>query len=130
MVSTIRSRQYFQDNKLIRQEIISEETKLSSGNSPHIQVNVPEVAKVREQFNFDVIVEDPLDNDLLLGSAIEEQTASNRYLNPTDFELEPLPSGGVFKRVTAPGLPGSYWLSAIIIKGDGMIIVTRRVTIE
>lgn len=128
--SRIGSRQYFQEGKLIRQEIISEETEVTSGDPPEIIVNVPNNAQIREQFNFDVIVEEPLENGILLGGAIEEATGSDRYLKPSNFELTPLPSGGVFKVVTAPGLPGSYWLSAIIIQGDGKVTVTRRVTIE
>ncbi|ELR97134.1 nuclear transport factor 2 family protein [Gloeocapsa sp. PCC 73106] len=128
--STIRSRQYFQGQQLISQEIISEETDITSGNPPEIEVSVPSQAKTREQFNFDVIVQNPLENGILLGGAIEEQTRSDRYLKPSNFELTPLASGGVFKIVTAPGLPGSYWLSAIIIQGDGKVTVTRRVTVE
>lgn len=128
--STIRSRQYFQGEKLVSQEIISEATEVSSGEVPAVRVNVPETVQVREQFNFDVILEEPLENSVILGGAIEEQTGSDRYLNPSEFELEALPSGGIFKLVTAPGLPGSYWLSAVIIQGDGMITVTRRVTVE
>lgn len=128
--STIRSRQYFEAGKLVRQEIISEATDITSGNPPEVKVKVPEKVQTRDQFNFDVIVEEPLKSGILLGGAIEEQTGSDRYLEPSKFELEALPSGGVFKLVTAPGLPGSYWLSAIIIEGDGMITVTRRVTVE
>jgi hypothetical protein len=128
--STIRSRQYFQGNQLVRQEIISESTDITAGNPPEVEVIVPSQAKTHEQFSFDVIVQEPLEDGILLGAAIEEQTRSDRYLQPSTFELAPLASGGIFKQVTAPGLPGAYWLSGIIIQGDGKITVTRRVTVE
>ncbi|TVQ46294.1 MAG: nuclear transport factor 2 family protein [Gloeocapsa sp. DLM2.Bin57] len=128
--SIIRSRQYFQGNQLIRQEIISEETDVTSGNPAEISVIVNSQVQAHEQFNFDLIVQEPLENGMLLGSAIEEETRSDRYLQPSNFEIAPLPSGGIFKLVTAPALPGAYWLSGIIIDGNGSHIVTRRVTVE
>jgi len=128
--STIRSRQYFQGEKLVKQEIISEATDVTSGNPPEIEVVVPTKVKTHEQFNFDIIVQEPLEDGILLGAALEEQTGSDRYLQPSTFELDPLPSGGIFKIVTAPALPGTYWLSGIIVRGDGMVTVTRRVNIE
>jgi len=129
--STIRSRQYFQGSQIVKQEILSETTQITSGvNPPKVQVIAPETAMVRERFSFDVIVEDPVGNDLLLGAAIEEQTRSDRYLLPSTFELDVLEAGGIFKWVSAPGLPGNHWLSAIVVRSDGMVIITKRVRIE
>ncbi|MGV2831222.1 nuclear transport factor 2 family protein [Myxosarcina sp. GI1(2024)] len=129
--STVRSRQYFQDNKLIRQEILSERTKLTSGqNPPQVEVYVPEVVESGERYNFDVVVTEPLGEDVLLGAVEEERTGSDRYLNPTSLELQPLPAGGIYKLVTAPLLPDNNWLSAILVRGDGITMVTRRVRVK
>jgi len=129
--STIHSRQYFQDDLLVRQEILSERTEVTSGdNPPEVEVNLPERVEVGEEYSFDVIVQEPLGNDVLLGAAKEEATRSDRYLNPSNFELEILPGGGIFKRVSAPRLPDNHWLSAIIVRGDGMRIITQRVRVE
>ena len=129
--STLRSRQYFVEQKLIRQEIIAERTELNSGtNPPKIQLILPETVNVGDKFNFDVIVTEPLGEDLLLGAAVEEQAVSNRYLNPNSFELELLPAGGIFKLVKAPLLPDNHWYSAILVRGDGMTLITQRVKIE
>ncbi len=128
--STIRSRQYFQGKQVVRQEIISEATDVISNAPPEVNVIVKSQVQTHERFNFDLIVQDPLENGILLGAAIEEATRSNGYLQPSNFELAPLPSGGIFKLVTAPALPGAYWLSGIIIDGNGKHIVTRRVTVE
>lgn len=129
--STIRSRQYFKDQKLVRQEILAERTEVTSGsNPPEVDVVLPEKVGVGEKFEFDVIVKEPLGNDGLLGAVIEEQTGSDRYLNPSTLELEILPAGGIFKQVKAPLLPDNRWLSAIVVRGDGIILITQRVRIE
>lgn len=129
--SNLKSRQYFQDQKLVRQEILSEETRISKGkNPPQIQVNVPETVKVGEEYSFDTIVTEPLEGKVLLGAASEERVSGSLYLNPNALELEPLSAGGIFKVVTAPMLSDNRWLSAIIVSGDGVTMVTRRVSIE
>ena len=131
LVSNVRSRQYFQDQKIIRQEIISEQTELKTGSQPPVlKAIAPETVKVGEKYNFDVIVTEPLENNVLLGAALEERTGSDRYINPSTLELEPLSAGGIYKVVTAPLLPDNHWLSAIVVRSDGITMVTKRVRIE
>ena len=129
--SELKSRQYFSDRQLVRQEILAEQTKISTGdNPPEVKVNLPETVKVGEQYNFDTIVTEPLEGGVLLGAALEERTGSDRYLAPSTLELEPLSSGGIYKVVTAPRLEDNHWLSSIIVRGDGITMVTQRVRIE
>ncbi|MGB5633429.1 MAG: nuclear transport factor 2 family protein [Waterburya sp.] len=129
--STIKSRQYFQEEKLVRQEILAEQSQLTSGsNPPEVKVVAPEVVKVGAKYSFDLIVNEPLNDQVLLGGVQEEKTASNLYLNPTAIELEPLPAGGIYKVATAPLLPDSNWLSAILVRGDGITMITHRVNIQ
>lgn len=129
--SIIKSRQYFKGQKLVRQEILAEQSQLTSGeNPPKVEVAAPEVVKVGAKYNFDLIVDQPLGDRVLLGAVKEEKTASNLYLNPTSLELEPLPAGGIYKVATAPLLPESNWLSAILVRGDGITMITHRVNIE
>ncbi|MGL5944191.1 MAG: nuclear transport factor 2 family protein [Waterburya sp.] len=128
--STIKSRQYFQQQKLVKQEILAEQSQLTSGeNPPQVQVVAPETVTTGEKYNFDLIVEQPLGDKVLLGAVQEEKTSSNLYLNPTALELEPLPAGGIYKTATAPMLPDSNWLSAILVRGDGMTMITHRVNV-
>ncbi|NEO33047.1 MAG: nuclear transport factor 2 family protein [Symploca sp. SIO3C6] len=125
--STLHSRQRFENEKIIEQEIISESTKITSGeNPPSVEVNLPEQVRTGQQYNFDVIVKEPLGNDILLGAAWEEPIQANRYTKPADFELEVLPAGGVFKLGRAPFREGGRWLSAVLIRKDGMTMVTER----
>lgn len=129
--SNIKSRQYFQDSELVRQEVLAEQTKLSTGDRPpQVKVNLPETVKVGEKYNFDTIVTEPLEGSVLLGAALEERTGSDRYINPSTLELEPLSSGGIYKLVTAPRLEDNHWLSSIVVRGDGITMVTQRVRIE
>ena len=131
LASTVRSRQYFQEQQVLRQEIISEETKLTTGTQPpKIKTVTPETVKVGEKYNFDVIVTEPLGDNVLLGAALEERTGGDRYLAPSTLELEPLSAGGIYKVVTAPLLPDNHWLSAIVVRSDGITMVTKRVRIE
>ncbi|ACB50633.1 unknown [Crocosphaera subtropica ATCC 51142] len=126
----IKSRQTFQGDKLIRQEILSEETRLTSGEDPpEVTVNLPETVKVGESFDFDVIVSEPLSDDLLAGMAMSEQVESNRYLDPATMQLELLQSGGLFKRISPIENPQNRWLSAILVRSGGITIVTHRVRI-
>ena len=86
--------------------------------------------QVGEEFNFDVIVQEPLGDDLLLGKAREEETGGAKYLNPSSFELELLPAGGIFKRVTASQIADNRRFSAIIVRGGGITIITQLVRVE
>ncbi len=126
----IKSRQTFQGEQLIRQEILSEQTKMTSGEAPpEVTVNLPETVKVGESFDFDVIVNEPLREELLAGTALSEKVESDRYLEPGEMELELLQSGGLFKRVPGEDTPQNRWLSAILIRSGGITMVTHRVRI-
>jgi hypothetical protein len=127
----LRSRQYFQGNKLLSQEILGERVELTAGKRPpKIQVRIPDRVKVGQEFDFDVIVQEPLGDDLLAGVALDEKVDIDRYLNTKALELELLQAGGLFKRAKAPTTPDNRWLSAVLIQGDGMIVVTQRVKVE
>ncbi|MBE9042850.1 nuclear transport factor 2 family protein [Pleurocapsales cyanobacterium LEGE 10410] len=129
--STIRSRQYFEQQKLVRQEILSEQSRLTSGeNPPQVQISAPTTVTTGQRYNFDLIVNQPLGDRVLLGGVQENKTASNLYLNPPALELEPLPAGGIYKTAIAPLLPDSNWLSAILVRGDGITMIAHRVNVE
>jgi len=128
--STLRSRQRFEGNKIVQQNILSERTQLSSGaNPPNVQVNLPEQVGVGQPFNFDVIVKEPLGDSLLLGSALEEPIKPDLYTKPTKFDLQLLPAGGIFKLGKAPTKPEDRWISAVLIRGDGMTMITQRLQV-
>jgi hypothetical protein len=128
--ATLRSRQRLENQKIVQQQILAERTQVGLGtNPPNVDVNLPEQVRVGQDFNFDVIVKDPLAGKLLLGSAVEEPVKPERYTKPGDFKLELLPAGGIFKVGKAPQKVESRWVSAILIWGDGMKMVTQRLQI-
>lgn len=130
--SNIRAKHHFQARKLVKQEILSEKTEITSGeNPPKIVINLPETAKPGSQFDFDVIVTEPLGNDLLLGGAIEKEVNQELYNTKSEpLELDALAAGGIFKRVTIPPTSGDRLYSVLLIRADGLRLVTQRVKIQ
>ncbi|WP_414529105.1 nuclear transport factor 2 family protein [Nodularia chucula] len=128
--ATITSRQRIEGGKIVHQEILSERSVLTSGNQPpQVDVNLPQQVKVGQMYNFDAIVQEPLGDDFLLGSALQEPVEASRYLNPTSVDLELLNAGGLFKVGQAPPTPGNHWISAVILRGNGVTMVTQRLRV-
>lgn len=128
--STLRSRQRYEDQKIVYSEILTEQTQITSGaNPPRVKVNLPDQVRIGQQFYFDVIVQEPLGDNLLLGTAVEQKIQTDRYTQPSDFDLELLPAGGIFKMGRAPLRQEDHWVSAVLIWGDGMTTITRRLQV-
>ncbi|MCC5647651.1 nuclear transport factor 2 family protein [Nostoc sp. CHAB 5824] len=128
--ATIKSRQRIAGGKIVRQEILSERTLITSGSKPpQIDIKLPEQVRVGQKYNFDAIVQEPLGDDFLLGTALEEPIQPDKFLNPTSVDLQLLTSGGLFKTAQAPSTPGSQWISAVILRGNGMTMVTQRLQV-
>lgn len=128
--SEIRARQTWANNQLLRQETLAEHNTITSGSTPPtLSIRLPETVKVNERFNFDVIIEEPVKEDLVLGAIVDEPITLNGYLNPTIADFQPLVSGGIFKIGKAPAVPDNRWISAIVIRKGGMTLVTQRLRI-
>lgn len=128
--SVLRSRQHLENQKIVRQEILAERSQATSGTKPpQVKFNLPETVKPGQKFTFDAIVEEPLGEDLLLGAALEEPVKPEGLLNPTTANLEPLSAGGIFKMGTAPLRPEHQWISAVIVRHDGMTLITQRLRV-
>ncbi len=128
--ATIKSRQRYEDGKIVQQEILSVRTQLRSGDKPPtVQFKLPEQVKTGQQYNFDAFVQEPLGEEYLIGAVIEEPIKPENYLNPSRVDLELLSSGGLFKVGRAPSQPNNQWISAILIRGDGMTMVTQRLNV-
>ncbi len=129
--SEVRSRQRInpQTQQINSQEILTERTLIFMGERPpNVDINLPEQVRAGETFDFDVIVQEPLDGDLLMGAALEEAVSAN-YLSKETFELELLQAGGIFKRGRVDPNAGDQWFSAVLIRGGGMTMVTQRVRV-
>lgn len=128
--ATIRTRQRYENQKVVSQEVLSERSQLSAGTKPPtLNVKLPTSVRPGQQYNFDAIVQEPLKEDYLLGAAVEEPVQVNQYFNPTPVQLELLPAGGLFKVGRVPAGTGDRWLSAVVIRGDGLTQITQRLQV-
>jgi autonomous glycyl radical cofactor GrcA len=128
--STIRSQQRLENQRIVTQEILSEKTQLTSGEKPpSVDFKLPEQVRTGQEFNFDVVVKEPLKDNLLVGAALLENISPDKYLNTPKIQLEPLNAGGIFKIGRAPNDPGKYWISAVLVRSDGITIVSQRLPV-
>ena len=133
----VKSRQTFVEEQLVRQEILSEESKVTTGSRPpQLSVSLPEQVKPGQSFSFDVVVLEPLEDDLLLGGVLDEPIRANAYPNLSEVTIEPLVDpqtgtgpGGIFKVGQAPSRPQNRWVSAVVVRKDGITMVTRRLQV-
>ena len=128
--TTLRSRQHLENQKIVRQEILAEETQVTTGEAPpRVEITLPEQVRPNQEYSFDAIVREPLGDSLLLGAAVEEPIKPSAYLNPASFNLELLSAGGIYKVGRAPARPEDRWISAVLVREDGMTIVTQRLRV-
>ncbi|QHU99748.1 hypothetical protein [Synechocystis sp. CACIAM 05] len=124
----ITSRQTFVQDKLVRQEVLTEKMTLTAGdNPPEVDVNLPQQVQAGQQFDFDVILRQPIGDDLLAGTAFSQKINPDNYIDPSQVKLELLQAGGLFKRAIAGNDP--QWLSALLVTPEGMVLVTQRLAV-
>lgn len=130
LTATVKSKQEIQDSKILSQTVLDEQSQIISGSTPpKVRVNLPTTVKVGEEYYFDVIIDEPLGDRILLGAAIEEAVTAKGYVNPSDFEIQSLATGGLFKIGQAPKEPTDQWISALLIQEGGMYMMSQRVSV-
>ncbi len=129
--SVIRSQQTFADGKITAQTTLSERNQLTSGeNPPTVSVILPEQVTTGETYDFDAIVVEPLGNRYLLGAVVEEGSTAQDFFTGRPVDLELLAAGGLFKVGEAPANPDTRWVSALLVRDDGLTVITRRLRVE
>lgn len=130
LTSTIQSRQRFESQKITRQEVLAERSQITTGeNPPTVNLRVPEQVAPGQEFSIDAVVQEPLGDDLLLGAALEEPIKPDALLNPSRINLRPLSAGGIFKVGRAPKQGDNRWISAVLVRHDGITVVTQRLRV-
>lgn len=128
--AALEARHKIENNQIVRQDVLAENNQITSGeNPPSVKISLPNQVKPGQEYSFDAIVQEPLENDLLLGSVLEEPVRATSYLKPSKVDLELLSSGGVFKVGRAPNTPSSQWISAVLVRHGGMTMVTQRLRV-
>lgn len=131
LTAEVRSRQRFENGKIVYQEVLSEHSQLTSGSQPPtLSVLLPEQIKPGAAYTFDAIVQEPLGERSLLGTALDEGVTPEDFLAPRPLLLDVLNAGGLFKVGQASEQPDSRWISAVVIRENGMTIDTRRLRVE
>jgi len=126
--ATLRSRQHYRDGQVISQDILSERSRLLSGeNPPELSVRLPDTVEAGETFYFDAIVSEPLGDDLILGGTLESEIGDRRASDAEEMELEVLDTGGIFKQGQIDRENDKYRLSAAIVRNGGLIAITQRI---
>ena len=73
---------------------------------------------------------EPIGNRYLLGAAVEEGVTATDFFTGRPLELELLAAGGLFKIGEAPSTPDSRWVSALLVRDDGLTVITRRLQVD
>lgn len=129
--SVIRSQQTYRDGKIVSQETLSERNQTTSGEKPpSVSVILTEQVERGEQYDFDAIVLEPLGDRYLLGGVLDEGATATDFFTGRPVELELLSAGGLFKVGEAPAAPDSRWVSALLVRDDGMTVITRRLQVN
>jgi hypothetical protein len=128
--ATIHSQQKIVGGQIVQQQVLQERTQVSSGTKPPtIELTLPNKLQTNAEYNLDAIVTEPLGEDVLLGTTIEQPVSAQSYGKPANYKLELLTAGGLFKIARAPGKSGDYWFSTIFIRPTGMTTLTQRVRV-
>lgn len=131
LVAKIQARQYIVNGKVAQQQILNEQVRSSSGTKPPtVDMVVPDKLRPSEDYNVDVIVQEPLNDDVMMGALSEQPVSTGSYGKATPYKLELLSTGGLFKNAKAPSKAGDYWLSAVFVRPDGITTVTRRIHVR
>jgi hypothetical protein len=128
--ATIQSRQKIAGGQIVEQQIIHERTQVSSGSQPPtVDLTLPDKLQTNAEYNLDAIVREPLGEDVLMGAVVEQPISADSYGKASDYKLELLTAGGLFKISRAPGKSGDYWFSTVFIRPTGMTTLTQRVRV-
>lgn len=131
LTADITSRQQLEAGQIAYQEILTETSRLVSGdNPPTLQVQLPATLTPGQAYSFDTIVVEPLEGRSLMGVAVEEGVTATDFFEPRPVVFDLLSSGGLYKVGTAPAEPDNRWVSTVVIREDGMVVETRRVRVE
>lgn len=131
LTADVTSRQRLENGQIAYQETLTETSRLASGsNPPMLQVQLPETLSPGQTYSFDTIVVEPLEEQSLMGVAVEEGVTSTDFFEPRPVVFDILSAGGLYKIGTAPAEPDNRWVSTVVIREDGMVVETRRVRVE
>jgi hypothetical protein len=86
----VKSRQRWEEDKLIQQTVLSEQNRVSFGDQPPtIQVRLPDSVKVGQKYTYEAIMQEPIaPDDYILGDILEETISPASYLSTAKVQFE------------------------------------------
>ena len=119
------------NNKIKSYTVMNEESILSSQSSPLvIKIISPEKVLTGEKYEFNLIIEKPLDNSLIASGIIVLKNKEGINISNDKFGIQPNQSGGVFKYIQAPLESGFQTISAIITHPEGIYSITKKIKVD
>jgi len=112
---------------LVNQTITSENTLLTSGTTPpEVTVKLPERVAPGKSYEVTAILTQPLEDKIVLGGVTDGPAGEGVLLK----DLDDLRAGGLFKKNTAPTVPGDRIIGLGFIQGKGMYFLAQRLHVE
>ncbi len=86
----VKSRQRWEDEKLVQQTILSEQNRFSLGDRPPtVAIKLPDSVKVGQKYIYEAIVQEPLaPEDYVMGDILTESISPSSYLGGPKIQLE------------------------------------------
>lgn len=130
LTAEIRSQQRIEAGQIVFQDTLTQRSQLTSGdNPPTLTVYLPTQLDPGETYEFDAIVNEPLNGRSLLGLALEEELAIEDWFTVRPLSLDVLSAGGLYKIGSAPDMAGRRWVSAVLVREDGLVVETRQLIV-
>jgi len=98
----------------------------SDNNQVNLKIAIPNDVLTGANYDIDVIVNDPLEDEIIAG-IIKEYKKDSIFDQKTI--LEPLAAGGIYKVTRAPSKPGIQIWTGIISHPKGLVTFTKTVNI-
>ena len=86
---TIRALQVIEANQVRSQTILAEQTQVRIGEKPPtVTVSLPTTVTVGKDYSYDVVVQEPVNDDLFMGTILDEPVSAALISNPARLQLE------------------------------------------
>jgi hypothetical protein len=106
----VKSRQRWEEDKLIQQTVLSEQNRVSFGDQPPtILVRLPDSVRVGQKYTYEAIMQEPIaPDDYILGDILEETISPATHLSTAKIQFEvPSIAEILNDRIAEPGSPPS-----------------------
>ena len=86
---TVRALQVIEANQVRSQMILAEQTQVRIGEKPPtVTISLPTTVTVGKNYSYDVVVQEPVNDDLFMGTVLEESVSAALISNPARLQLE------------------------------------------